>query len=323
VEPPRPAHRIARTELEEQLQAVRRALSLREDAPSGDWVESTARELAAGEKPGWAFPLSDGGGIAFYSRRRREAFGHVHAGVGTDLDARARALGEVLLDHLTDAVDSANLGFTGLEPGAERDVVRRLAVRPGSTSIPRRSMERALSAADAGPAPRTPYPLRLVPVGEVTVEAIADLDRRAFAGTIDATLLGEGAEGAKDAIEAMLAGRLGRFVDEASTALVESDPVRLVAAVLSTEQSIRRAVLVDLMVDPERRRRGVGRYLLVWALRALWALGYESVRLWVTDENRAARGLYDAFGFRTIGSATLYRWDRPGPGSAAHAHSGR
>jgi ribosomal protein S18 acetylase RimI-like enzyme len=321
VDAPRPAKGAPRTELEELLLSVRRELVRREESPSGEWVEETARELSTGARPGWYFPAADGGGIAFYARRGREAYGHVHAGDGTERLARAVRLGDSLLDGLPPEVVSANLGFTGVDGADERSCAERLAARPGSTVIRRQSMERPLRAADGGAAPPLPAGLEAVPVREVTLDALADLDRRAFDGTIDAYLVGTGLDGYREILGSMLDGRLGRFVDEASVALVERSPLRLVAAVLTTEQSIRRAVMVDLMVEPERRRHGVGRYLVTWVLRALWALGYESVRLWVTEANPAARGLYAAFDFRSTGEAVIYRWDRPLSG--AHAHPGR
>ncbi|MGB6501125.1 MAG: GNAT family N-acetyltransferase [Thermoplasmata archaeon] len=318
---PRSAKGAPRTELEELLLSVRKDLVRREESPSGEWVEETARELWTGARPGWYFPASEGGGVAFYARRGAEAYGHVHAGEGTDRVARATRLGDSLLDGLPREIVSANLGFTGIDGADERACAEALGARPGSTVIRRQSMERPLSAADGGAAPPLPEGLEGIPVRDVTVDALADLDRRAFEGTADAFLLGAGLEGYREVLGSMLEGRLGRFVDEASVALVERSPVRLAAAVLTTEQSIRRAVLVDLMVDPERRRHGLGRYLVTWVLRALWALGYESVRLWVTEANTAARGLYGEFGFRSIGDAVIYRWDRTG--SPAQAQPGR
>ena len=94
---------------------------------------------------------------------------------------------------------------------------------------------------------------------------------------------------------ALLAGSLGRFLDEASIALILPDPPRLVGAILSAERSPRKAIVVNFMVDPEFRRRGYGRYLFRWELRALWALGYQRVHLWVTAANEPARRLYKEF----------------------------
>ncbi len=92
----------------------------------------------------------------------------------------------------------------------------------------------------------------------------------------------------------------------------------MIGAVLCSERSSRRAIVVALMVDPSRRRTGLGRFLLGWSMRALWALGYESVRLWVSVGNTAAVDLYRSFGFRAVLPATIYRWDRPGSTPQPH-----
>ncbi|HUJ78502.1 MAG TPA: GNAT family N-acetyltransferase, partial [Thermoplasmata archaeon] len=291
------------------------------EAPSGNWVEETAQDLAVGTKPGWFLPPAEGGGIAFFTQQGREAYGHVHAGEGAAASDAAYRLATALLDGLPSDVRSANLGFTGLDGDAELAFAARLAERPGSTVIERLSMERDLVPADGAATVTPPAGMRLLPVREITVEALADLDRRAFEGTVDELLVGPSQDAYRLIFESILEGRLGRFVDEASVALLERDPIRLVGLVLTTEQSIRRSVLVDLMVDPERRRRGLGHFLLTWALRAHRALGYDSVRLWVTAANGPARALYATFDFRTIGRATIYRWDRPG--TSPHPHASR
>ncbi|HTP53568.1 MAG TPA: GNAT family N-acetyltransferase [Thermoplasmata archaeon] len=316
MEAPRATKGAPRADLEELLQDLRRELLARDDSPTGAWVEETARELAFGAKPGWLLP--GGGGLAFYTRRGGEAYGHVHVVEGPAPGERAERLATTVLEAFPPDVVSANLGFSGLSPDEERACAARLGSRPGSTVIPRLLVERSLTESDGGDAPSLPAGLRAVPVRDVTLDALADLDHRCFEGTVDAFLVGAGLEGTRTAISAMLDGRLGRFVDEASLAVIDPDPPRLVAAVLTTEQSIRRAILVDLMVDPARRRHGLGRFLVAWAFRALWALGYASVRLWVTEANLVARGLYDAVGFQTVGSATIYRWDRPSAGPQPH-----
>jgi len=314
VELPRPAAGERRTELEELLQEARRALAEREDAPSGDWVLETARDLASGAKPGWYLP---GGGVAFYARRGPSAFGHVHATGARPPDA-AGQLADAVLDGLPPDVASINFGFSGLTAEDERRVVARLLRRPGGRSIGRRAMEHSLSAADERFPPALPRGVREVPVGDVTVDALTDLDVRSFRGSPDELLIGANPTEYRYVIETILAGQLGRFVDEASTALIESAPVRLVGAVLTVEQSVHRAILVDLLVDPEHRRRGLGRYLLAWALRALRGLGYETARLWVTDDNTPALTLYAAFDFRPVAAATIYRWERAA-GAQPHA----
>ncbi len=309
---PRAAAEAKATELEELLQMVRRDLLLREEAPTGDWVEESARSLRSGDPPGWYLPLAGGGGIAFYRRRGPHGFGHVHAGPGSTAGERAFRLATMLLDHLPADLLSIDLGFTGLPPAGEHALAERLGTRPGSTIIERTAMERTLSAADARLAADPPAGLERVPVRAVTLDALADLDWRAFRGTIDELLIGRGVQEYRHSLEALLQNQLGRFLDDASTAIVEREPTRLVGALFTAERNPRRAIFLDLMVDPERRGKGLGGFLLGWGLRALWALGYQSVRLWVTVANAPARRLYEKMGFVPSATATIYRWDRGG-----------
>jgi len=238
---------------------------------------------------------------------------------GPGASERAARLATTMLDALPPEIAAIDLGFTGLLPGEERAVTARLAERPGSVSIERFRMERELRPEDSeAPAPLPPG-LILVPVRSVTLEALADLDRRAFSGTMDELLIGRAPSDYLRVLQSVLGGSLGRFLDEASVALLFEDPPRLVGAVLSAEQSPRRAVFVEFVVDPAERRRGHGRFLFRWGLRALSALGYSSVRLWVTSANHAARRLYEGFGLRETASASIYRWARPGSEPQPHS----
>ena len=304
---PRPTAGAPRVELEELLQEVRRELARRDEDPTGTWVEESAGDLSSGAKPGW-YLRGPSGGIAFFARRGPAAFGHLHTAAGPEAAGR---LATALLDGLPPDVLSLDLGFSGLAIEDERRLVADLARAPGSTVIDRQAMERALSPADGRLAPEPPAGVDRVPLGAVTVDALVELDVAAFRGSVDALLLGNEPDSSRRSLEALLDGRLGLFVGEASAALIESAPTRLVGAVLSAERSSHRAIVLALMVDPERRRRGLGRFLLGWTLRALFALGYESVRLWVSLRNVAAVELYRSFGFRTVLEATIYRWDRP------------
>lgn len=318
---PRPTTAASSDELFELVQTLRHALNQRDEMVAGSWVEETANDLRAGRKVGWYYPASVGGGLAFYSPRAREAFGHVHVAAGPDAVVRAAGLAEKMLDALPTDLDSIDVGFTGLTPEAERTLTTRLRTRPGSQVIERLLMEREIGPADAEGPFQVPDGLALVSIRSVTLEALADLDRRAFAGTVDELLVGRALADYQRMLQALMDGGLGRFVDEASTALIVPAPPRLVGALFTGEQSARRAIFLDFVVDPSDRRRGYGRYLFRWGLRALRALGYSSVRLWVTSSNASARYLYDEFGLHVTAVASVYRWDRPG--SSPQPHSAR
>ncbi len=322
MEAPRSAQGASGEDLLELVQRIRRELSQRREAPAGDWVEGVANDLRSGRRTGWIYPPATGGGLAFYSAREEEAFGHVHIEAGPEDEERAFRLAEALLAGLPASIRSIDVGWTGLPPEGERRVLERLAsARPGSTIIERTAMERAITAADSAEIGGPPAGLVLVPLTDVTVEALAELDRRAFAGTVDELLVGSRIEDHQRVMRSLLEGDLGRFLSEASTALIVPDPPRLVGSIFSAEQSPRRAVFLSFMIDPADRRRGYGRYLLRWGIRALRALGYSSVHLWVTVANVGARALYAEHHFVPIARAAIYRWERSATGE--HPHSGR
>jgi GNAT superfamily N-acetyltransferase len=301
-------------ELVEIVQEVRKALLARDESPAGDWVEETAEGLRSGRTPGWYYPVGSGNGLSFYSTSGEEAYGHVPVAEEAGAVDRGERLTSALLDHLPKPVRSVNVGFTGLSPAHEEELLGRLAERPGATVLERLGMERSLGIEDGRSPGPVPDQLALVPIRAVTVDALAELDFRSVQGTLDALLIGDRIEEYRRVTAALLRGSLGRYLDEASTALFRPDPPALVGAILSAERSPRKGIFVSFMVDPEFRRRGYGRYLFRWGLRALWALGYERVHLWVTAANEPARRLYREFHLEPTVRSTIYRVTRePGP----------
>ncbi len=306
---PRPATAATPDELLELLQAVRRELRLRGEDFQGPWVESAVEELRTGRQPGWFLsPGAGGGGLAFGNRRDGRGWAHVHA---TDFDGAMR-LAEALVESFVTAGQSLTVGFSGLTVESERRLLDELVTRPGSEIIERFCMVRTLRGTDADPVPFPPGGLERVAVRDVTVAALTDLDWRSFRGSVDDRLVGGSAEEYGRVLDSVLANSLGLFLDAASTALLRREPIRLVGGLLTVEVTAREAVFVDLMVDPEFRRGGVGRWLLHWGFRSLAGLGYSQVRLWVTAVNTPAMQLYESEGFRRVAATRLYRWDRPG-----------
>jgi GNAT superfamily N-acetyltransferase len=310
VDEPRPTKGAKLDDLVEMVHQVRKALLARDESPAGDWVEKTAEALRSGETPGWYYPAETGVGIAFFSTSGTEAYGHVHVADEPGGVDRAERLARELLDRVPPAVRSVNIGFTGLSPAREPELVGRLAERPGSTVIERMAMERSLGTDDGRSPGPIPAGLVLAPIRAVTVEALADLDFRAVKGGPDALLIGERFEEYRRVTAALLEGSLGRFLDEASIALLQPDPPRLIGAILTAERSPRKAIFVEFMVDPEFRRKGYGEFLFRWGLRALWALGYQRVHLWVTAANEPARRLYQKFRLEPTVRSTIYRVTR-------------
>ncbi|EQD81269.1 GCN5-related N-acetyltransferase domain protein [mine drainage metagenome] len=293
-----------------------RALRARGESPQGDWVEGVARELHQGLRTGRFVRQGPTSILGFASTSDGGFFGHLHAEGPPDPALGARVL-TALIDDLPP--DSATLvvGFTGFPLRAEADLIRAVE-RPGGRAIARRALVRPIGPADElALTPPVPTARRL-PVRDVPLSVLAQLDMRLYAGTLDALLTGPQPVHHERLLEELLHHRLGRFLDEASMALVESDTGALVGMVMTAELSAHTAIILDFGVDPMVRRKGYGRFLLRWTLRALRALGYEQVRLWVTDENLPARRLYDQLGFEPADRATLYRWER----GSGQPHSG-
>ena len=312
MDPPRPAVGASPDDLLELFQSIRKELELREEAPSGAWVDASVAEARDGRKSAWYYPPSDhGGGIAFYSRRGPKIWGHVHSVAGPEASGRALRLAEALLEGLPAEVGWVSIGFSGFDLAAEREVVRGLAGRPGALAVERHQMEVLLHPAPGRPAPVPPPHVEVLPARAAAPRAVAELDQRAFRGSVDDRVMGGSLEEYEEIVGRLLASGLGRFLDEASIVLYEPEPPRLVGGILSAEVSPRRAVVLDLMVDPERRGQGWGRFLLRWGLRAFQALGYSTATLWVTESNAAALRLYESEGFVRTASTVLFHWTRP------------
>jgi ribosomal protein S18 acetylase RimI-like enzyme len=312
VDPPRPATAASSEELLDLFQAIRQELKLREEAPTGDWVAQSAAESKAGTRPAWYYPPGeDGGGLAVYTRRGSKAWGHVHSTAGPQAEERARRLAMTLLESLPADVHALALGFSGFDLAEERRVAHALEGRAGAQVIERHQMARRIGPEPTPLVPDAPAGVRLLPVGDATVDAVADLDARTFEGSIDDLVVGGSREQYADMMRGLLGSQMGRFLDEASTLLLQPEPLRLVGGILCAEASPREAVVLDLMVEPERRGHGYGRFLFRWGLRALHALGYSSVTLWVTEANRPALRLYESEGFSRTASTVIFHWGRP------------
>ncbi len=311
---PRLARGGNREELLELTHLVHRELLRRSETLPPSWVEESAEDLSAGRLAGWYYPIaSHGGGLGFYSLRADRAYGHIHVAEGRTAASRIRRLLRTMLDSLPPSIRSFDTGLTGLGPPEEAGLVRDLRSEPGGTILERLGMLRDLTPADASTSPEPPAGLRYVGVRSVTLDALTLLDWSAFQGTTDESLIGGKIEDNRRVLEGILSNRLGRFLEEASTILIDGSH-RPVAALLTAEQSARQAIYLDLIVDPTQRRRGLAAALSRWGFRALWALGYTSVRLWVTEENLPARRLYEMLGFRPAVRAIIYRWSRAASG---------
>ena len=64
--------------------------------------------------------------------------------------------------------------------------------------------------------------------------------------------------------------------------------------------------IVNLAVDPDHRRRGLGRELVAEMLRRLGAMGVRTVYLEVRESNAGAIAFYVDLGFRAVGRRARY-----------------
>ncbi len=142
-------------------------------------------------------------------------------------------------------------------------------------------------------------------LGALLVALHHDLDADRFIGATPGTERGYGE---------FLAGQLGRpetivlVADEAGTILGY-----VYAGLEGRDYMALRGpagVVHDLIVDPGRRRRGVGRLLLNAALAALVERGAPRVVLSTAERNPAAQGLFASTGFRR--TMIEMTWEPPG-----------
>lgn len=323
-EEPVPARLAPRDALEEMVGAVRRALTERGEFLAPEWFDRAVSDLKSGALAGWYLPAEAGpAGLAFLSARPPRGFGHVHVEPGASEVPRALNLTEAMVGGIDPAVRRIDFGLTGLSRKGVEEFESSLVTRSGFTLLHRYKMGRRLSLDEAPETAPPPAGLSLVPADTVPLERLQAADWQAFRGSPDEQLIAETPEANRRVLAGILGGSLGLFLPEASPALLDAEGLPA-GFLLSTEESPRCAGFVDLVVLPAFRRRGLGRWLFGRGLRALVALGYSEVSLWVTETNTPALALYERFGLERRAVLSIYRWARPGAASEApQPHSSR
>lgn len=91
--------------------------------------------------------------------------------------------------------------------------------------------------------------------------------------------------------------------------LVQADGERLAAYALLRMKG-RQGHLQSLAVDPEARRRGLGRALIAAAEEAARARGARHMQLELREDNGAAEALYESLGYRHHGTWLAYYEDQ-------------
>jgi len=113
-----------------------------------------------------------------------------------------------------------------------------------------------------------------------------------------------------------LAGRLGELLAAGDVVLLAGEPA-VGIAVLRFRPSLWSAgsecYLAELYVAPAERGRGLGRALLVATLDEARARGADTIDLGTSEDDVAARGLYESMGFTNRegpGGPIMYVYER-------------
>jgi ribosomal protein S18 acetylase RimI-like enzyme len=158
--------------------------------------------------------------------------------------------------------------------------------------------------------PRLPEGYRIGAWQPGVEDAIAEVDFRAYHGTIDGALYWRyfcSRRGCRQMWEEAFQGRFGAFDGTRTRVLYHGE--RLCGDVLCCVRNRDEGFIANIAVMPEDRG-GTGRALLLSALRAYHEAGFRRVSLAVTMANTHAYRLYESLGFRR-----LYRFPvvaRPG-----------
>jgi ribosomal protein S18 acetylase RimI-like enzyme len=309
----RTAREMPRDELWNLIGTIRHRLGARGEILPASWVDDTADAIARGAGQAWfcGDPRSPNA-LAILWLREGKGYGHLHGARGAESVPDLIRLGRTLPAHLPPEVHRLDMGTTGLLEADERALGVGLLEDAKFSMLLRHSMRRPLLNSPPPPEPRWPSDVDVTTVRQVPFDQLTALDWRAYRGTPDETLLSNTPEGNRELLENALAGLFGEYLDAASPAVRGLDGALLGFAV-SCQESPHTGVLLDLAVDPDRRRRGLGEALVLRTLRALLAIGYADAHLWVTEGNRSARSLYEKVGFVVNASAAIFRWYRTPP----------
>jgi ribosomal protein S18 acetylase RimI-like enzyme len=137
------------------------------------------------------------------------------------------------------------------------------------------------------------------PIDRSDVSALGALMLAAYRGTVDDE--GETEADAVAEVERTLAGEYGPLLADASFAIdVDRRPV---GASLATSWE-DHAMLMNLIVHPQVKRRGMGTFLIATTGNALLRAGFAELGLFVTEANEPAVNLYRKLGFEVVDRIT-------------------
>ena len=186
----------------------------------------------------------------------------------------------------------------GLTESEESSLLRDRGFAPYGRS------EMAFAPTTVAPSYPVPVGVEVRPLRPTDESALARLHERAYEDHFDRFLALEALDPSRDAdrqLRDYFTGRYGEILSPGSSVAVCDS--RLVAAAITTQYPAPgRALIIDVMTDPDRQGRGLGRAVLSHAVRALRDRGETSITLNVTEGNSPAIHLYLRLGFvRTMG----------------------
>ncbi|MCW6168247.1 MAG: GNAT family N-acetyltransferase [Thermoplasmatales archaeon] len=137
----------------------------------------------------------------------------------------------------------------------------------------------------------------------VTPASYSDAQFDAYSGEDDVLLFPSTRNERIPSTARILEGEIGKLIPEASFVLKEGE--KIIAGIISVETenkngSSRRALIADIFVDKNNRKKGLGKEILSKSLDKLKEMNFDSVILWVSLNN-PARFLYFNLGFRETG----------------------
>lgn len=145
--------------------------------------------------------------------------------------------------------------------------------------------------------PRLPIGYQLSPWDPARLREVAELDYRAYRGTLDSRLYWQyfsTPTGCELMWREAIAGKFGRFDPQRTVLLLHQG--RVCGDIMASIRSPQEGFIGNLAVAPEHRG-GTGRALLLESLWRFRDAGFERVSLAVTLDNRHAYRLYQGLGF--------------------------
>jgi GNAT superfamily N-acetyltransferase len=295
------------------LSAMRHALKQRGEGLPPDWPETAHAEIAARRMLAWVFEgVGPTVALAILAVRRDRGFGQLHVMGPPSSAALAAPLLQQLHHRRPPSLRRVDVAFSAEPADTERSWGRFLddPFPPSPwTVIRRHALVRALDPSSPPPEEEVQGEFRLAPSIPQGPRALGAVDFASFMGGPDAGMVAETPEDNQRLLAGLLEGDLGPPIPEASLGVFRTEGGALVGFCLQLEESPGEALLADIALLPEVRRRGLGRALLLRSLRALQALGYRRSRLWVTDANLPARALYARLGYTEERAGRILRWE--------------